>query len=76
MYYPYGRIDEKLYEQYSDNDLRKTLFFENHGPDEIAHRGNYDGSYTPFGGIANDEVYLISAEYYGRIARKEEAWIY
>lgn len=71
--YPYGRIDAKLYAQYADNDLRKTLFFENHGPDEIAYRGSYDGSYSPFGGIANDEVYLIAAECLARTGRKEQA---
>ena len=70
--YPYGRIDGKLYDQYADNDLRKTLFFEKHGPDDIAYRGSYDGSYSPFGGIASDEVYLIAAECYVRTGNKDK----
>ena len=71
--YPYGRIDEKLYKEYAENDLRKSLFFTNHGPDHIQYRGSYDGSYTPFGGIANDEVYLIAAECLARTGNREQA---
>lgn len=71
--YPYARADEKLYNEYGSEDLRRNLFFRKNGPDDIQHRGSYDGSFRPFGGIANDEVYLIAAECLARGSQTEKA---
>ena len=69
----YGRVDDALFSMYSDDDLRKTLFFSNNGPGNIYFKGSYDGSEVPFGGIATDEIYLIAAECYARSDDRENA---
>ena len=57
-----GIIDTVLYDSYSEDDLRKVLFFRKE-PDGVHFRGQYNGVWTPvFCGIANDELYLIRAE--------------
>jgi tetratricopeptide (TPR) repeat protein len=55
-------IDTVLYSYYSDNDLRKTVFFS-----PSAGYQKYKGSYLAtsnhfFTGLATDELYLIRAE--------------
>lgn len=68
----YGIVDTVLYGMYSDNDLRKTLFFGN-GTDGRRFRGNYKGTrLDPFVGIANDELFLIAAECSVRIGSISE----
>ena len=56
-----GIIDSVLYQSYPNNDLRKTIFFKN-VTGGVGFRGQYTGSAYPFGGIANNELYLIRAE--------------
>jgi tetratricopeptide (TPR) repeat protein len=68
-YISYGRptkVDTTLISMYSDNDLRKNLFFNNlTGGMEI--KGTYSGTIIPFSGIANDELFLMQAECYARL---------
>ncbi|MBL0744848.1 RagB/SusD family nutrient uptake outer membrane protein [Chryseolinea lacunae] len=54
--------DTTLYASYNDKDLRKTMFFRLRSPNRYSFKGSYTGSSPFFGGIANDEVYLIRAE--------------
>lgn len=69
-----ARIDPALYNSYTANDRRKTVFFGEGElfpgwPDGlIGFRGNYDGTTTAalFIGLATDEMYLIRAECYAR----------
>lgn len=58
-----SNTDTSLYNQYIDEDLRKTIYFKNNGPNMIMFRGSYTGSsFYPFTGLATDEQYLIRAE--------------
>ncbi|CAL1519149.1 RagB/SusD family nutrient uptake outer membrane protein [Chitinophaga sp. MM2321] len=64
-------VDSTLYQSYSNNDLRKHLFFGDNGNNTYSFRGNYagttnGGSSVCFTGIATDEIYLIRAECYAR----------
>ena len=58
-------VDSTIYRSYSDNDLRKYLFIDT-TDGHARFKGGYDG-YTGFGGIATDEIYLISAECNARL---------
>ncbi|UIR57392.1 RagB/SusD family nutrient uptake outer membrane protein [Sphingobacterium sp. SRCM116780] len=67
-----ARIHPLLYNSYSTDDRRKSVFF-GEGSDwmgnpngVIGFRGNYDGTLNPvlFMGLATDEMYLIRAECY------------
>jgi hypothetical protein len=55
-------VDPLLYQSYNEHDLRKTIFFRLATPGNYKFKGNYNGSVTLFGGLANDELYLIRAE--------------
>jgi hypothetical protein len=54
-------VDTLLYSSYSDNDLRKQLFFKP-ATGGFTYKCSYDGSSGLFNGIAVDEIYLIRAE--------------
>jgi hypothetical protein len=57
-------IDTTLYASYSDNDLRKTLYFNK----ENQFRGSYMGQRAfVFSGLAIDEIVIIRAEANARI---------
>jgi len=53
-----------LYNSYTADDLRKTLFYRNRGNGVFTFRGNYGGTINTqmFTGLATDEMYLIRAE--------------
>lgn len=55
-------IDTALYASYSDDDLRKKIFFRSWGNNRFGLKGTYTGTTTKFGGISNNEVYLTRAE--------------
>ena len=56
-------IDSNLYRSYSDDDLRKTLFFALSQPAKTPYlKAMYSGSAVPFVGLATDEVLLNRAE--------------
>lgn len=60
-------VDSILYRQYQQNDLRRTLFFKDGVNGIKLFKGTYGGSsFSHFGGIAVDEMYLTRAECYAR----------
>lgn len=60
----YTVIDSVLYNSYSQNDLRKQIYFRTSNIGTIVMKRGYGGPtfLYPFGGLATDEVYLIKAE--------------
>jgi tetratricopeptide (TPR) repeat protein len=59
-------IDTDFYNSYSENDLRKQIFFNDGGRlNSKVFRGSYTND-NLFGGIATDEMYLTRAECYAR----------
>jgi hypothetical protein len=69
-----ANIDSTLYLSYSDNDLRKTLFFKVSSTG-VSFRGTYDGvsrNYL-FTAPAVDELYLIRAECNARLGNANAA---
>lgn len=69
-------VVQELYDQYEDNDLRKSAFYYMED-DVIRYKGSYDNAgyfgMHFFGGIATDEVYLIRAECYSRAGNSSNA---
>nr|WP_067055227.1 RagB/SusD family nutrient uptake outer membrane protein [Mucilaginibacter sp. L294] len=65
--------DRQLYDSYSNNDLRKKLFFKEMTPGNFKFKGNYAGSVTLFGGLANDELFLTRAECRARAGDRDGA---
>lgn len=65
-----AKIDTSLIKLYTDNDIRKNIFFKKNS-DGITYqfKGSYDGSFAGafFNGIATDEQYLILAECHARL---------
>lgn len=57
-------VDSILYRSYSNDDLRKYLFFNKKDDGEYDFKGNYAGYYNSsfFNGLAVDELYLIKSE--------------
>lgn len=67
-------IDSVLYQSYSDDDLRKTLYFSIALPAKTPYlKAAYSGSAVPFIGLATDEVYLNRAECLARAGQTEAA---
>ena len=66
----YAIIDTALYNSYSDNDLRKKVFFSELSPGVRTFSGSY-GKYALFSGIATDEMFLTRAECYARMGNTE-----
>ncbi|HPM29937.1 MAG TPA: RagB/SusD family nutrient uptake outer membrane protein [Chryseolinea sp.] len=60
-------VDTLLYASYAQDDLRKDIFFRQRSTNRYTFKANYTGSTPLFGGIANDEVYLIRAECRARL---------
>lgn len=67
-----ARIDSNLYASYSDDDLRKIIFFSPNTGDNLgtysfqgSYHGNSDVS-SIFDGITTGEMYLVRAECYAR----------
>src|SRR5690606_14171524 len=55
-------IVHDLMASYDTDDLRRLVFFEDRGNGRYTFKGSYTGNLTKFGGISNNEVYLIRAE--------------
>ncbi|MCJ0741851.1 RagB/SusD family nutrient uptake outer membrane protein [Pedobacter montanisoli] len=68
-----ARIDPLLYASYSDNDLRKTVFFLRNSDGTYRFKGSYQGSANLFSGLATDEMYLNRAECKARLGQQELA---
>ncbi|WP_341843586.1 RagB/SusD family nutrient uptake outer membrane protein [Chitinophaga caseinilytica] len=59
-------IDTSLYNDYAENDLRKSVFFQEVDSGYI-FIGDYSNDGEKFSGIANDEILLNRAEAYARL---------
>ncbi|HUN01251.1 MAG TPA: RagB/SusD family nutrient uptake outer membrane protein [Niabella sp.] len=71
----FALTDTVLYNLYSEDDLRKTVYFLPNGG-YTSFKGWYSGaSNVFFSGIATDELYLIRAECNARLERLTEALI-
>lgn len=67
-------IDSTLYGMYVNNDLRKTIFYEQGVAGIIQFKGTYSGStIVQFAGLATDEMYLIRAECHARAGNANAA---
>lgn len=68
-----AKVDTMLYNSYSPNDLRKSIFFRAGANGTHAFKGSYEGNITLFGGVATDEVLLIRAESNARLGNINSA---
>lgn len=68
-----AKIDSFLYQSYSDNDLRKVIFFQSNNNGTFGFKGSYAGSQSFYCGIATDEMFLIRSECYARDGDKDKA---
>lgn len=66
-------VAQDLYDSYSANDLRKTIFFRSASTGGYNIRGKYTGNATTFSGLAINEVFLIRAECLAREGETEKA---
>lgn len=57
-----GVIDSNLYNSYTPNDLRQSLFYYLNPALKFTFKGSYTGLIWAFTGLATDETYLIRAE--------------
>ncbi|BAV10085.1 SusD family protein [Filimonas lacunae] len=55
-------VDTVLYNSYSDNDLRKTLFYTYLQPQKARIIGTYTGGRNQFAGLGINEVFFMRAE--------------
>jgi hypothetical protein len=71
---PYSKslVDTLLFQSYTSNDLRKTLFFTAF-KGNYYFRGTYDTKGYCYSGIATDEIYLIRAECNARLGNTSAA---
>lgn len=67
----YGLVDTTLYASYSDNDLRRSLFFKARNG-YYSFKGSYTSAFNLFGGMAVDELLMIRAETNIRLGRVEQ----
>ncbi len=73
-------VDTNLYNSYSNNDLRRPIFYLDAalfgaGPGYY-FQGTYEGSFSRlFKGVATDEVWLIRAECNARLGNKDAALV-
>jgi len=61
-----SRTDSVLFQSYTANDLRRSVFFVTNTDGSRSFKGSYDGSVRLFNGLAIDEMYLIRAECFAR----------
>ncbi len=68
-----AKIDSLLYQSYTANDLRKTIFFRNNNNGTYGFKGSYIGAANLFDGLATDEVILMKAECLARTGQTTAA---
>lgn len=74
FWYSTLRVDSILYNSYSQQDLRRIVFFKQRSKNNIDFKGQYTGlPYDLFAGISINELYLIRAECYARQNKIAEA---
>ncbi len=56
-----AQVDSNLYRSYQLSDLRRSLYFSNTAG-TIAFKGSYESGSPYYGGLANDEMFLIHSE--------------
>lgn len=67
-------ISKSFFNQYDNDDLRKTIFYKTDATGKIMFRGNYYGSRgTYMVGPTVDEMYLMAAECYARLGDVNQA---
>jgi tetratricopeptide (TPR) repeat protein len=72
----YGKIsniDSNLLGSYDSNDLRKIVYFVKRTTGNNTFKASYDYKGYSYSGLATDELYLIRAECYARIANTTAA---
>jgi hypothetical protein len=72
------KIDTNLYRSYSDNDLRKLVYFNKNSDGSYSFKGDYDGTSNnggghSFTGIVTDEQFLIRSECAARLGKADRA---
>lgn len=68
-----AKVLPELYQSYTSNDLRKTVYFRDNGNGSYTFKGSYDGTTIYFSGVATDEVYLTRAESNARLGYIDKA---
>jgi hypothetical protein len=69
-----SRVDSFLYNTYSVNDKRKTIWFRTFAsPTSYAFRGSYNGNAGMIWSVTTGEVYLMRAECFARAGNKDAA---
>src|SRR5690606_18453219 len=67
-------VDRSFYKSFSENDLRKSIFFRENVDGSFYYRGGYTGVLNMmFSGMTNAEIYLMRAECYAREGKISEA---
>ena len=70
--YP-AKIPLSLYNSYSENDLRKAVYFKETANNQILFTGYYNNQNGSSTAVAVDESYLIAAESYARLNQIQKA---
>ncbi|MEO6231772.1 MAG: RagB/SusD family nutrient uptake outer membrane protein [Ferruginibacter sp.] len=74
LIYGIANIDSLLYQSFTPDDLRKEIFFQDHGNGTFIFKGSYDGNFGGmYTGVATDEMYLTRAECFARSGNKQAA---
>jgi hypothetical protein len=66
-------VDTILFNQYANNDLRKSIFFRTISGTNMGFKRGYSGNTLSFTGLATNEVYLIRAEAQARLGQAAAA---
>jgi len=66
------RVNEVLYTDFQENDLRKAAFFRLNPDGTKSFKGRYTGTVGLFSGLATNEMVLIKSECLARIGRWQE----
>ncbi len=68
-----AKIPKELYDSYSSNDLRKSIYFRKNTNQDVLFKGNYGGNSSRMTCMAVDEIYLTTAESYARLGDVDNA---
>lgn len=68
-----AKIDSVLYNSYSNNDKRKTVFFRRNTDGSYGFKGSHDASTRIFDGFTAAELYLMKAELLARAGNTNDA---